>query len=344
MLEKHRPVIIWLFTGAVLVFIMTAIGGITRLTESGLSMVDWKLIMGSVPPLTQEAWVETFNQYKQFPEYQSTHSHFTLQDFKSIFFWEYTHRLLGRVIGLVFIIPFVVFIRKGLVKGKLLTQLLILLAVGSFQGFLGWYMVSSGLVHEPRVSHFRLAAHLSTAFFTISYSIWIALSLMNQKKFSTPKFINSLPFATWVGLVLLSIQIIYGAFVAGKDAGMIHNFWPNMNPGEFISSELFNSSSLIHTLINNPSGIQFSHRYIAYLVIGLVIYLWLKTRNSFTDTETKKRYSIMLGLVIFQFTIGVFTLIWHVPLALGLIHQLGALLLLLSFIYALRRVYSSPKQ
>ena len=338
MLEKHKPVIIWLFTGSILVFIMTAIGGITRLTESGLSMVDWKLIMGSIPPLTQEAWIETFNQYKQFPEYQTTHSHFTLEDFKNIFYWEYTHRLLGRIIGLVFIIPFTIFIIKGLVKGKLLTQLIILLAVGAFQGFLGWYMVSSGLVYEPKVSHFRLAAHLSTAFFTISYSIWIALSLMKKENSIEPSFLTLLPKATWIGLFLLSIQIVFGAFVAGKDAGMIHNYWPNMNPGEFISSEIFSTSSLLNSLINNPSGIQFSHRYIAYLVTAIIIYLWVKTRNNFTDIETKRRYSIMFGLVFFQFTVGVFTLLWQVPLALGLIHQLGALLLLLAFIYALSRV------
>lgn len=340
MLGKHKPVIIWLFTGSVLVFIMTAIGGITRLTESGLSMVDWKLIMGSIPPLTQDEWMETFNQYKQFPEYQTTHSHFTLQDFKNIFYWEYTHRLLGRIIGLVFIIPFTIFISKGLIKGKLRIQLLILLAVGAFQGFLGWYMVSSGLVYEPKVSHFRLAAHLSTAFFTISYSVWIALSLMEKESLPAVSFNPQLTKATWLGLLLLSVQIIFGAFVAGKDAGMIHNYWPNMNPGEFISGEIFNSSSLLDSLINNPSGIQFSHRYIAYLVVAIIIYLWVMTRNEITDTETKRRYSIIFGLVIFQFTIGVFTLLWQVPLALGLIHQLGALLLLLAFIYALARVSS----
>ena len=339
MLGKNKPVIIWLFTGAVLVFIMTAIGGITRLTESGLSIVDWKLIMGSIPPLTEEAWQKVFEQYKQFPEYQTTHNHYNLADFKSIYFWEFTHRLLGRVIGLVFIIPFLIFIYKGLVKGKLFTQLLILLGFGAFQGFLGWYMVSSGLVHEPRVSHFRLAAHLSTAFFTISYSVWLAVGLM-ENNYGKITFNKVLPKITWIGLALLSFQIIFGAFVAGKDAGFIHNYWPNMNPGEFISAEIFQSNSLWNSLINNPSGIQFMHRYIAYLVVGLVVYMWLKSRALVTDKETKRRFNIILGIVIFQFTIGVFTLIMHVPISLGLIHQLGALLLLLSFTYALRRITS----
>ena len=342
MSEKHKPVIIWLFIGAVLVFIMTAIGGLTRLTESGLSMVDWNLIMGSIPPLTEEAWQHAFDQYKKFPEYQITHSHFSLNDFKRIFFWEFTHRLFGRVIGLVFIIPFLIFIVKGNIKGKLLNQLLILLAFGAFQGFLGWYMVSSGLVHEPRVSHFRLAAHLSTAFFTISYSVWLAVGLL-QGSTMKATFNAVLPKLTWLGLILLSIQIIFGAFVAGKDAGLIHNYWPNMNPGEFISATIFENDSLLSNLINNPSGIQFMHRYIAYLVVALAGYLWYISREAVTDKETKKRFNLIFGIVIFQFVIGVFTLIMKVPISLGMIHQLGALLLLLSFIYALRWITPTAK-
>lgn len=336
MSTKYKPVIIWLYTGAILVFIMTAIGGITRLTESGLSMVDWNLIMGAVPPLTEEAWQETFEQYQKFPEYKTTHNHFELDDFKSIFFWEYLHRLFGRLIGLVFIIPFVIFIAKGLIKGPLLKQLVFLLGMGAFQGFLGWYMVSSGLVHEPRVSHFRLAAHLSTAFFTISYSVWLALGLM-QKEDSSPSVTPQLQKLTWISLFILAIQIVFGAFVAGKDAGVIHNFWPHMNPGEFITPAILSGSSFWDTIINNPSGIQFAHRYIAYIVVILVLTIWFKSRNENTDQETKKRYNIILGIVIFQFTIGVFTLLMQVPLSLGLIHQLGALLLLLSFVYTLRR-------
>jgi cytochrome c oxidase assembly protein subunit 15 len=238
---------------------------------------------------------------------------------------------------LVFIIPFVVFIFKGLIKGKLLGKLLLLLSVGAFQGFLGWYMVSSGLIHEPKVSHFRLAAHLSTAFFTISYSVWIAIGLMDKSKteISAPK--NSL-FYTWIGLLLLSIQIIFGAFVAGKDAGMIHNYWPNMNPGEFIANSIFSEGSLISNLINHPSGIQFIHRYIAYLVALFVTFLWVRTRNSITDAQTKKSFTIMFSIVLIQFTTGVLTLLFQVPLFLGLIHQLGALLLLLSFIYTLKNL------
>lgn len=334
MSQKSKPVIIWLFTGAILVFIMTAIGGITRLTESGLSMVDWKLIMGAIPPLTEEAWQHTFEQYQQFPEYQITHAYFTLSDFKSIFFWEYTHRLLGRIIGLVFIIPFIIFLVQKRINRPLLKKLVLLLFIGGFQGFLGWYMVSSGLVNEPRVSHFRLAAHLVTAFFTIAFSVWLALGLMQDenRKVNFPK---SLFKYTWVGLALLAVQIVFGAFVAGKDAGMIHNFWPNMNPGEFISPEVFGGSSVLDSLINHPSGIQFMHRYIAYLVAGFVVFLWVKSKKLPTDLETQKRFSFLFILVLIQFSLGVFTLILHVPVYLGVLHQLGALLLLLGFIYTL---------
>ena len=340
---KFRPVIIWLFIGAVMVFIMTAIGGVTRLTESGLSMVDWNLIMGSIPPLTQEDWQTTFEEYQKFPEYQTTHQHFTLEDFKGIFFWEFSHRLFGRLIGVVFIIPFFIFLRKGLIKGKLLKQLLILLAFGAFQGFLGWYMVSSGLVHEPRVSHFRLAAHLSTAFFTISYSLWIALDLIAIDQPNLNVTIpNSLKKTTLITFILLGIQIIFGAFVAGKDAGMIHNFWPNMNPDEFISPEVYSGTSLWDSLINNPSGIQFMHRYLAYIVSGMILFLWLKSVSQM-DRLTSRKYRLSGIIVLFQFTLGVLTLLFQVPLSLALLHQLGALLLLLSMVSTTHRIYTTSK-
>lgn len=314
---------------------MTAIGGITRLTESGLSMVDWKLFMGAIPPLTEDAWIETFEKYQQYPEFQITHTHFTLSDFKSIFFWEYFHRLFGRLIGLVFIIPFTIFLIQKRIPKSLLKNLIVLLAMGAFQGFLGWYMVSSGLVNEPRVSHFRLAAHLSTAFFTISFAVWLALNLL-QENVQRPPFSSLLYKRTWIGLVLLAIQIVYGAFVAGKDAGFIHNYWPNMNPGEFISPAAFAMDSFYENIINNPSGIQFMHRYIAYIVAGYVFFLWAKAIGTADiNSETKKRFNILFIIVLIQFTLGVLTLILHVPVYLGVIHQLGALLLLLSFVYVL---------
>lgn len=329
-----RPVVIWLYVGAVMVFFMTAVGGITRLTESGLSMVDWNLFMGAIPPMSEQEWLDTFEMYKQYPEYQLSHSHFSLSDFKSIFFWEYFHRLIGRVIGLVFIIPFVIFLIQKRINRDLLKKLLFLLGVGAFQGFLGWYMVSSGLVKEPRVSHFRLAAHLCTAFFTISYSVWLAskLSIAKNRELIFPKGLYRL---TWVTLLVLGIQIIYGAFVAGKDAGLIHNFWPHMNPGEFIASTTFSWSPFLDNFINNPSGIQFVHRYIAYIVTALVVVLFVKSKKYATDPQTQQYYMWMMIITLVQVTLGIVTLMTHVPVWLGVAHQLGALLLLLCTIKVL---------
>lgn len=332
--SQIRPVIIWLYVGAVMVFFMTAVGGITRLTESGLSMVDWNLFMGVIPPMTDQEWMDTFEMYKQYPEYQITHSHFSLSDFKSIFFWEYFHRLIGRVIGLVFIIPFIIFIIQKRIDKSLLKKLLFLLSVGAFQGFLGWFMVSSGLVKEPRVSHFRLAAHLCTAFFTISYSVWLA-SKLSQSKNREIIFPKGLYRLTWFTLVTLALQIIYGAFVAGKDAGFIHNFWPHMNPGEFIASTAFSWSPFMDNFLNNPSGIQFIHRYLAYIVAGLVILLFVKSKSFATDPETQKRYMWMLNITMIQVTLGIITLMMEVPVWLGVAHQLGALLLLIASIRTL---------
>lgn len=331
-----RPVIVWLMTGCVLIFIMTAVGGITRLTDSGLSMVEWDLIMGSVPPLSEGEWEETFDKYKQYPEFKHLHSHFTLQDFKQIFFWEYFHRMIGRFIGVVFIIPFIFFWIKGYFDKKLLVKLFVLLAMGAFQGFLGWYMVKSGLIKEPKVSHYRLAAHLTTAFLTIAYTFWVALGIIypENEKGSFPKLEKGMK----VFFPLLLIQIVYGAFVAGRDAGKMHNFWPHMNPGEFISPSAFSMNPLHENFLDNSSGIQFLHRYLAYLVAGIVVYFWFKFRKADLSGLQKKGLNIMLWAVGVQFILGVLTLVFSVPLILGLLHQLGALVLLLATVFFLHRL------
>lgn len=312
------------------------VGGITRLTDSGLSMVEWDLIMGSVPPSSDAEWQETFEKYQQYPEFQHVHSHFTLEDFKGIFFWEYFHRMIGRFIGVVFIIPFIFFWAKGYFDKKLLKQLLIILAMGAFQGFLGWYMVKSGLVKEPRVSHYRLAAHLTTAFLTIAYTFWVALGIMYPKSEG-----RAWPqLKKWVGLFtpVLLLQIVYGAFVAGRDAGKVHNFWPHMNPGEFISPAAFSISPFLENFIENNSGIQFVHRYLAYIVAGIVVFLWFKFKNQALTATQKLGLNVVFGVVILQFVLGVMTLLMAVPIALGVLHQLGALLLLLATVFLLHRV------
>src|SRR5690606_35074911 len=200
-------------------------GGLTRLTNSGLSMVEWNMFMGSIPPMNEAEWQETFDKYKQYPEYQKVNFHFSVDEFKKIFLWEYTHRFLGRFIGLVFIVPFLWFLFRGKLWPSLTFKLVIILILGGFQGFLGWYMVESGLISNPDVSHYRLAAHLITAFLTFAYTFWVALDLLYPNNKNKQK---GMGFWIWLLLFLLIIQIVYGAFVAGLNAGMVYNTWPKM--------------------------------------------------------------------------------------------------------------------
>lgn len=314
---------------------MVIVGGITRLTHSGLSISDYKLITGTLPPLTEEAWVEEFEHYKQFPEYQKINYNFTLEEFKDIYFWEWLHRFLGRLLGLVFIIPFLYFlIRKELSKPTI-RKSLVLFFLGGFQGFLGWYMVKSGLVDHPDVSHYRLAMHLITAFITFAYAFWVALDLIYPQRKPAIKPLKNL---IWVGLSLLIIQIVWGAFVAGLDAGFIHNFWPFMAEGKLIHQTVWiEQSPLWRNFVEGKSGVQFVHRYLAYIVTGLIIWIWFKARNTNMDKQQETGVNSLLALVFIQFILGVLTLIYAVPLWLGIAHQVGAFFLLAGMTYTLHR-------
>ena len=217
MKKDNNKVIIWLLTGCFLIFIMVVIGGITRLTHSGLSISNYKLISGTIPPLNETEWQTAFDLYKQYPEYQKLNNQFSLQDFKDIYFWEWLHRFIGRMLGLVFFVPFLYFLIKKQLTKSTIKKSIVLLLLGAFQGFLGWYMVKSGLVDNPDVSHYRLAAHLTTAFITFAYTFWVALDIMFPNRKQINKRFRNL---VRVGLVILFVQIIYGAFVAGLDAGL----------------------------------------------------------------------------------------------------------------------------
>ncbi|MFD1163158.1 COX15/CtaA family protein [Hwangdonia seohaensis] len=334
MKKDNKKVIYWLLTGCVLVFIMVVVGGITRLTDSGLSISNYKLITGTIPPLNDTEWQEAFELYQQYPEYQKLHSHFTIDDFKSIYFWEWLHRVIGRLIGLVFIIPFLYFLATKQLTNKTIKKCLILLVLGGFQGFLGWYMVKSGLVDRPDVSHYRLAAHLTTAFLTFAATLWVALDLIypNKKPIST-KFRNLII----VSYLILIVQIIYGAFVAGLKAGLLHNHWPLMNENEFMHHTVYILEPFYKNLIENPSGIQFIHRTLAYIVVISIVILWLKARKLTLTNLQKKGVDALLILVGFQFLLGVFTIIYAVPLWLGVAHQMGAFFLLSAMTFTLHR-------
>ncbi len=338
MKKENKSIIIWLLSGCFIVFVMVVVGGITRLTNSGLSMTDWHLVTDTFPPLTEAKWQETFEQYKKFPEYQkiNIHNNFTLSDYKFIYFWEWFHRLIGRLLGFVFIIPFVYFLIKKRFDKATLNKCYILLGMGAFQGFLGWFMVRSGLINNPDVSHFRLALHLTFAFITFAYTFWVALDLIYPER---KKVTKSLRNITRFALAFLLIQIIYGGFVAGLDAGLIHNHWPMMSDGQFFhESILLEKETWFERFTEGKSGVQFVHRTLAYFVVGIIALLYFRSKKFTLDTTQSNGIKALLALVFVQFTLGVFTLLYSVPLLLGLAHQVSAFFLLSAMTFTLHRL------
>lgn len=320
--KSLNPVVNWLFVGYFLIFIMVVVGGITRLTGSGLSMADWKPIMGAIPPMNEAEWQEKFELYKSTPEFKIKNNFFDLSEFKSIFWWEFIHRDLGRLIGIVFIIPFLIFWIQKRFNKQLLTKMFILLGLGSIQGFLGWYMVSSGLVDDPNVSHFRLAAHFSTALTAMMYTFWVAITIIYPEQTKN----KSLHKKTLGLLGLVIIQIIYGAFTAGMDAGFGY------------TAGLFDLPLQVASIINDPNSILMVHRYLAIIVICYTFYLFyseFKKPNIFKFQKTGLIF--ILGTVSLQVLLGVYTLLYSVPITLGVMHQAGAVLVLTSCFYVLRR-------
>ncbi len=330
-MKKNKWVVIWLLSGCFLIFIMVIVGGITRLTHSGLSMVDWHLFMGAIPPLNETQWQETFNLYKQYPEYKKLHFNFSLKEFKSIFFWEYLHRIIGRLLGLVFLIPFIIFLIKKQLSKKLIFQSIILFFLGAMQAAIGWWMVKSGLIDKPDVSHYRLAIHLTTAFLTCGYTLWVVLPLLFPNKRAGNYRLYKL---CWGLFFLLVIQIIYGAFVAGLNAGIGFNTWPKMGE-EWIPEAVYNLNPLWKNFIEGKYGVQFIHRVIALLIVTYIGFIWYNKRKIKLNKNENKAIIILTSITILQVLLGIFTLILYVPLSLALAHQLLAFFLLMSVIYCL---------
>ena len=328
--------LIWLFTGCFLVAAMVVIGGITRLTHSGLSMVNWKPVTGTLPPLNEEQWQESFEAYQESPEFKKINYHFTLEEYKSIFWWEYIHRLLGRVIGLIFIFPFAYFLIKKQIDKALLEKLIGVFILGGLQGVLGWYMVKSGLVDRPSVSHYRLAAHLITALFLFSYIFWVALDLIQPLRRPVNSLYNRLFKFSLVLLFLLTVQIIYGAFVAGLKAGFILNTYPLM-AGSYVHPSIGRalSETGISAIFDHVVTVQFIHRNLAVFLVGLGIYVWWRFRGNVIDRNIRHTLHFMLLIFGLQFLLGVFTLINVVPAWLGVLHQFGAIVLLAILVYLL---------
>jgi heme a synthase len=319
-------VFFWLITGAFLVASMVVVGGITRMTNSGLSMVEWKLIMGILPPLSPEEWQDTFEKYQTFPEYQKINSHFALDDFKSIFWWEYSHRMLGRLIGIIFLVPFIIFWLKGHFTKKWLWRLSGLFILGGFQGFLGWYMVKSGLVNNPDVSHYRLAAHLIAALLLFSYIIWLIMELINPGK-SCIK-IRGYRFSIWLLYFMALVQITYGALVAGLNAGLFYPTFPTMN-GEWVPASIgvqINGVGCM-ALVNDITTVQFIHRWLGITLFFSIVAIYLLYAPSLL-TKARKRLKALLWLVTLQASLGILVLLLSVPLILAVLHQFTAAILL----------------
>ncbi|MFN3237921.1 MAG: COX15/CtaA family protein [Pseudomonadales bacterium] len=319
MQHTNKAIVYWLITLIATVFTMVVVGGITRLTESGLSMVEWRPLLGTLPPLTDAEWQRVFTIYKEFPQYQLVNRGMSLDEFKYIFYWEYGHRVLGRFIGVLFAVPFFFFLLRGMIPDNLKIKLWIALALGGAQGLMGWYMVKSGLVNEPLVSHYRLAAHLSLALIILAYLTWLLLGLLKPERFEVGR---NFKWCLNGFTALLILQILYGAFVAGNRAGYGFNTYPLMN-GELLPDVALSLAPFWHNLVDNNAMLQFIHRWVGALVLLLAIGL-AYFAAVFESHRIKVSAMMLTGAVIAQFLLGVLTLIYVVPVSLGSIHQAGA--------------------
>ncbi|WP_430443280.1 COX15/CtaA family protein [Sphingorhabdus contaminans] len=313
----------WLLGVALLVFAMVVVGGITRLTESGLSITEWKPIAGTLPPLNEAAWVSEFEKYKQIPEYTEINgpAGMTLAQFKFIYFWEWVHRLLGRVIGLAFALPLAWFWIKRAIPAGYKPRLLALLALGGLQGTIGWWMVSSGLTARTDVSHYRLAVHLLTALFILGGLVWTALDLKALARNSASKPAKLTGFALAV-LAILFVQLLFGAWVAGLNAGYVSNSWPLMND-RFVPDGIDTTKGVLYALVNDPFLTHFVHRWWAWIAVIALIMLARRTKAAGARPASIAIHSAF-GV---QILLGIATVLTGVNIVLGVSHQaVGALL------------------
>lgn len=325
-ITARRQVAAWLFVCCAMVFSILVVGGVTRLTNSGLSIVEWAPIVGTIPPLNAEEWDETFEKYKQTPEYKHVNHQMTVDEFKGIFWWEYWHRVLGRLIGIAFFIPFVYFWARKKLSPALVPKLLGIFILGGLQGAMGWYMVKSGLVDNPHVSQYRLTAHLSLAFLIFIAMFWVALGLVAERARATlDTGLRRLQrFGFWLA-ILAAYMVVTGGFVAGIRAGKAYNTFPLMN-GYIVPPEIFMIDPWYLNFFNNMATTQFDHRLGAWLLAFLVPWFWLKLRTASQVSARARALSTLLVVVVAcQIALGIATLLLAVPIALGAAHQGGAM-------------------
>ena len=320
-----RFVEIWLYSMFILVFLIVAVGGLTRLTDSGLSITEWELFKGILPPLTDAKWLFYFDEYKKIPEYVEINYNMTLSEFKVIYYWEYGHRILARLIGLFSIIPMIYLFFKFKKERKNIFKYSVIFILICVQGFVGWFMVSSGLIENTDVSHYRLALHLSLALTILSIIFWFIMETIKISPFKK-KFNNS--FLNFF-FILIILQIVLGAFLAGMDGGLIYNSWPDMN-GNFLPNDINNIDLFLYSSLDNPSVVQFYHRFTAYLLFISLLFLNYYTYRTKIDFKPV----LILNIAIFvQIILGIITLITGVKITYASLHQLGSVFVLTSFLY-----------
>ena len=340
--NRNKAVGIWLWIGVIMIFIQIVLGGITRLTGSGLSITRWEIVTGTIPPLNETRWNEEFDLYKRTPQFRKINTDITLSDFKFIYFWEYMHRLWARLIGIVFIGPFVLFMFKGWLTRKVYGDLGIAVLLGAVVAAFGWIMVASGLVDRPWVSAYKLTIHLGLALVLYSWMVWIAFGQREKYKSSGIKSILKLL------TLLMSIQLLLGGLMSGMKAALYYPTWPDMY-GEFFPKVLIDRNIWsMDSFINYETGplpgvIQFGHRIFAYLIVVFVLmFLWRSRKKEIP--EKIKILNLGLGILVFlQVTLGILTLInssGSIPLTYGVMHQIGAIFLL-TYIIILHRIISN---
>ncbi|UPA25585.1 COX15/CtaA family protein [Shinella oryzae] len=323
--RNRRQVRIWLGFVLFMLFVLVLVGGATRLTGSGLSITEWKPIHGVIPPIGAQEWQEEFELYKRIPQYEQVNKGMTVDEFKTIFWWEWAHRLIARSIGFVFAVPLAFFWLTGRIERKMRWPLVGLLALGGFQGFIGWWMVSSGLAERVSVSQYRLATHLTIACLIFAGTVWLMRALAPHSDDEAPTQGSRRMAGIIAGMAIF--QIYLGALVAGLHAGFTYNTWPLMD-GAVVPGGLFLQQPWWINLFENPKTVQFVHRIGAYVLFALALVHLISSLRAAPETTHARRALVLFGLVCLQATIGILTLIWQVPLGWALAHQGGALVVL----------------
>ena len=322
-MRARRAIAVWLLAVCGLIAVMVVVGGLTRLTGSGLAITEWKPIHGALPPLSLAEWNEEFEAYQKIPQYQQLNSGMTLAEFKGIFWWEWAHRNLGRLIGFAFLLPFLIFLFRGQIERGLIPRLIVLFVLGGLQGLLGWYMVVSGLSGRVDVSQYRLVAHLGLALVIYGAMLWTALPLW-RGEWPAAAAPHRLYRWSLIVMALIFVQILLGGFVAGLDAGLTYNTWPLMD-GQFVPEGAYATSPVWLTPFENVTTVQFNHRMMGYAVFASVIALFIAGMRQGLKAPTG---AYLVAAVVVQVLLGIWTLIAGMPLWLAALHQFGAVVLL----------------